>query len=279
MVRRYLFVIAGYYPNPYPSQERLAEELACDVRSIGVYQKLAVAAGFLQVFPDEGTKRSPLGRHRTNRYLITMEEESSGVLEEDSSSQEPSVHYVNLRLDASHSSSAKKKAQPRPPSAGSNVIPMTGRRDSSSEPSRPTKAPAKRKEAADLLTPGANYRGKRKTPARKERWQVLAEYFSHQWRDLIAHPENRDLRDVRDVESKGQCKSYINSHFVNDSDEQVLARIDEFMRLVTQRHVRIKDGQSAWLAFTGAWGRKRTIDIYEGTRAVNEYVSPSERAQ
>jgi len=268
--------IAEHYPKPYPSQGRLAEGGGCDVRSIRRYQALCQDLGLLHVTVDAGAKGKGRTWSKTHRYHIITQDKLSGMCEDNLSYKEPKVHYVHHRLDASLSSSAKKKAPPRPPSAGSNVILM--RRDQ--EPTRQVskKAPATPK-AADLLTPGASRRGQRRVPAKKQRWQVLAEYFSASWLDLIAHPDNKDLREVRDVENQAQCRSYINARFAERSDTEVRAMIDEFMRAVSQRVVKIKSGQSAWLCFTGAWGRNRQADHTVANKALREYVPPSERAQ
>ena len=276
MVQRYLLAVASYYPKPYPSQARLAEDVGCDVRSIQRYQVLCQELGLLHVTADAGVKGKRNTWSKTHRYHIPVPPKLSGAIPDNLSSKDPSGHYVTLQVDASLSSSPKKRFSARRPPVGSNVIQMRRKEEPSSQV--PRKAPAPRKSAASLLTPGSDRRGtKRVRP--KERWQVLAEYFADGWRDLQAHRDNRDLRDVRDVESKGQCKSYINAHFADRTDDEVRSMMDEFFRLVSQRQVLIKNGQSAWLCFTGAWGRKRSMIDHAATqKALREYVPPQRRS-
>jgi hypothetical protein len=82
------------------------------------------------------------------------------------------------------------------------------------------------------------------------------------------------LRAVRAADTLGHFQRYLNAHFYGQdcltpkTEAEVATLIAQFCTDVYRGAVRIKDGQSAWMAFTGAWGRQQkeaapTLSDYE----------------
>ena len=93
------------------------------------------------------------------------------------------------------------------------------------------------------------------------------------------------LRSVRPAETLGHFQNYLQATFFGreattpKTEAEVADLIAEFMINVFRGQVRIKEGQSAWMCFTGAWGRNKRRGYHNNTEQVaDEYVPPQRRA-
>jgi hypothetical protein len=91
-------------------------------------------------------------------------------------------------------------------------------------------------------------------PARR-----MARYFGESWMAMVdGRPE---FNDTRPWESKGATVGYLNKVFFKPeygkayTEAEVRAYIDRFIEGVRTGYTIIKRGQSAWMRFTGWWGR------------------------
>jgi len=96
-------------------------------------------------------------------------------------------------------------------------------------------------------------RSRRRQPAPAPRWRRLAEYFVARWEQAVL--ERPELREVRCLETLNHCRTYIQAHFELRTEAEVRRHIDRFVAAVASGELAIKPGQSAWMRFTGAWGR------------------------
>jgi hypothetical protein len=93
------------------------------------------------------------------------------------------------------------------------------------------------------------------------------------------------LRAVRAAETLGHFQRYLNATFYGQeasspkTEAEVADLIAEFMTNVFRGQVTIKEGQSAWMCFTGAWGRNKRRGFHDNTAQVaDDYVPPQWRA-
>jgi hypothetical protein len=92
------------------------------------------------------------------------------------------------------------------------------------------------------------------------------------------------LRSVRVADTLGHFQRYLNATFYGSeaispkTEAEVADLIAEFMTNVFRGVVVIKEGQSAWMCFTGAWGRNKRRGYHNNTKQVaDEYVPPQRR--
>jgi hypothetical protein len=98
------------------------------------------------------------------------------------------------------------------------------------------------------------------------------------WDELVTSTAQGDyLRTVRVGDTLGHFQRYLNAHFFGKEAltpktvREVQVLIAAWLIEVARGRAKIKEGQSAWMAFTGAWGRRPddTIEV--------EYVPPQRR--
>src|SRR5215207_5943407 len=106
----------------------------------------------------------------------------------------------------------------------------------------------------DVAAPADSVR--RYTPAHRKlhpRWRRQAAYFVVRWEQAaLEHPE---LRRVRALDTLNHCRTYMGVHFEGHTEEEVRGLIDDFVTKVTAGELVVKPPQSAWMRFTGTWGR------------------------
>jgi hypothetical protein len=101
----------------------------------------------------------------------------------------------------------------------------------------------------------------------------LANHFLNEWENRVAQEVPR-LRNVRPAESIKSIVGYIRTTFLAPAagrvytEEEVRSYIDGFIEAVRRSAVTIKPTQSAFMRFTGWWGRSRAPD---STVAAQEY--------
>jgi len=248
-VKAFLEKIAGWYPNVYPGQERLAREMGVTTRSIQNYVRWAQESGLLTVIPDAGVGVSS----RTNLYHITE------LLEHDE-----------------RSSASMTKNLPPIPSV-TYVTPVTGR-----EPTVPNTScsePAVRlggdaaaqttlvgvdKSRAEEIAMAAGDRRATKRPRAKDPdpSRRLANYFLNEWEQKVAVEIPR-LRKIRPAESIKATVGYIRATFLAPAagrvytEDEVRTFIDEF--IATAGRMTFKENQSAFMRFVGWWGREGKV--------------------
>lgn len=107
----------------------------------------------------------------------------------------------------------------------------------------------------------------KRKPAEPPQWRKLTEYFLVIWKQM--QEDTGQHKTTRPIESINQCRTYIQAHFGERTELEVRQMMNEFVIAVSKGHITLKPGQSAWMCFTGAWGRQRhvdTSDIYAAYR-------------
>jgi hypothetical protein len=66
-----------------------------------------------------------------------------------------------------------------------------------------------------------------------------------------------DLRSTRPLESVGHVRTYDQRNWAELGELEVRALMDLFVTQVSAYDVRVKPGQSGWMALVGSWGRNR----------------------
>jgi hypothetical protein len=249
-VREMLAVIVEFYPKACPSQVRIATIMGADPRSVRRWVALAQAAGLLHITPNVGAKPKRRMGHFTNRYWLTKEDNLS--------------HHKNS-YGVHSSTSSQMTSSSVPKSAAPKVISMA---EWNEEKSRDvgTPVPALRKSkwaaraAADEIVTGidSKRRGKKRPKRPPPEWRRLADYFVVCWEQM--QMDTGQHKDTRPLETLGHCKSYILAHFQNSTELEVRKMMEEFVIAVSKRDIMVKPGQSAWMCFTGAWGRQRHVE-------------------
>lgn len=282
-----LKAIADHYPNPYPSQQRLAALTGYDVRSIRRYVSCAKAHGLLLVKADAGKKGVNHTWSKTNRYLIVDRSECPDSLRTDCPPKPTALRASGMELRSSHSSSESSL----------NVIsisrhdPEGPTRDVGPEvkSSRP-KTPPRRKGADEIAREVGSGRRLRSNvasnaprPPYTPPWRSTAARFMTEWAAMVESTTPGDhLRSVRVADTLGHFQRYLNAHFYGKealtpkTEAEVAALISQFVDDAWRGRVKIKEGQSAWMAFTGFWGRRQE---HLSAAAVNKtYVPPQLRS-
>lgn len=263
-VRALLIAIARHYPRPYPSQATLAKETGYDARSIRRYVAKAQEAGLLQVRPDEGRRGKNNNWSKTNRYLINpalIEANLSSTGEDRLSSKPYGLRPSGIELRSTPSDEGESLSV-----NAARLDPSDRERQVGEPPSPPRPEKRRRQPTVDEILPaGANRRQqpRKSKPVRVIPWAVATEHFCRTWQEMIETlPANDRLRQVRPVETRGHCRSYFDSTFFGPkattpkTTAEVCELIDQFVALALRGMIRFKPDQSAWMAFTGAWGRK-----------------------
>ena len=264
-----LEVIAQSYPKAFPSQVRLAERTGIPVRSIQRYIALAVAAELLVVEADTGAPGKRHNPSRTNRYHVKLAPSDAANLARDKNTTSYGGGSVTPSPETSSlvpSSCSPSGLAPPPPSEphGSTVVSM---RDWDDERSRNVGTPAApplrskhraRPVASDIIGDiDSRRRRKKRPPKQPDRWDRLVDYFGVVWEQMVL--DNPRYRPIRPVESRGQVKTYLRAHFQDRTELEVRKMMEEFVIAVSKRRITVKPGQSAWMKFTGAWGRQRHV--------------------
>jgi hypothetical protein len=118
------------------------------------------------------------------------------------------------------------------------------------------------KRSSSELIASANARGYQKRPPKAtdpDPGRRLANYFADRWLSLV--DELPQFDSIRLWESKGAVTGYVNAVFLRPeagraySYDEVTDYFDGFVAAVRSERVLIKSGQSAWMRFTGWWGR------------------------
>ena len=113
----------------------------------------------------------------------------------------------------------------------------------------------------------------RKIPSRR-----LADFFADEWRKVAE--ENSDLYgNTRTWESLKATSGYLNSVFLHPAsgrvytEAEVYKLMEDFMAAARTGHVVVKAGQSAFMRFTGWWGRgKQRREDYVMGQESQHYV-------
>jgi hypothetical protein len=284
-----LMAIADHYPKAYPSQERLAAIVGCDVRSIQRYQAAAVAHGLLLVKADAGKKGRNNTWSKTNRYLILNTTNCRHSLTTESRTNPTGTSYPpgqELRSFHSPSESSLSAAALRfdPEGQSRQVV-------EEPKPSLAKKPPRRRKpgEIVRELDSGRKLQSSVPShaprPPKSQAWRRCATRFLGEWDEMVVNtPAGHHLRSVRPAESIGHFKNYLNAHFfgpeaLTPKDEAAVEQlITDFMSQAARGRIKFKSGQSAWMAFTGTWGRENKRG-YHSTPAVDDYVPPQHRGK
>lgn len=249
-----LYIVARSYPNAYKGQKRMADEMGVSERSVRYYVQWAQSTGMLLVTRNAGT-RSRGNPRRTNLYHIV----SASTVEAGLASKEQGILTYPLGTtkgptDLTTSGPSNRGGGAATPRV--RMIPAMPDPDSNLAEVRGSLTASEAINAANSrgrIT--RRPRAKDPDPARR-----LCGYFIDQWEDVVLMAPG--MAGVRGIESRGSMTGYIRRTFIapaegrSYSEDEVRAFIEEFMRAVVRRTVLVKPGQSAWMRFTGWWGRK-----------------------
>lgn len=297
-VHKVLMAIADCYPNAYPSQMRLAARTGIPERSLQRYIAVAKKAGLLAVKANAGAPPRRSHGACTNRYLLLVQPATSASSE--LLTQPATLAYqentYSVGVSTTGTSSLKtSSSETRPsdrPAAGQDLrggqIPSAPRptvvqmsdwmhdRDTERQldpPERSSLQPTKWVRPADVDVDGIvrgvdtgrrQKRAPQRDPAPEPEWKRLADYFAVCWEQMQRSTGRH--KDTRGLENYRMVKRYWQVHFKNRSELEVRKMMEEFVIAVAKRDITVKDGQSAWMCFTGAWGRQRHA-VIEGRYA------------
>ena len=276
-VQAVLGAIARSYPKAYPSQVNLAARLDIPVRSVRRYIAAAVAANLLVVEADAGAAPRKQMGSLTNRYWVKLASNHEANLDP----QETTSYSVGGSVFSSQktSSSVPRTAAPSgpqdPPESSepsqqrSTVVSMHEYREPERDVGAPaapifqrrSKRPPRREGDADAIVSAIDSR-RRKTkraPKPPPEWKRLGDYFAVLWQQM--QQTTGQHKDTRGLESYRQVRTYVAAHFADRSELEIRKLMEEFVVAVSKYDITIKPGQSAWMCFTGAWGRQRHVEV------------------
>jgi len=261
-VKIVLEAIVRCYPKAYPSQRTLAARLDIPERTLRCYIAAAVAAELLVVTPDAGAAPKSRKGSRTNRYHVV-----DVRFHEAGTAREENTFSYGEGSGASPQESSTPRTQRDP--LGSTVVPMRRyeepERDVSAtadkapapskRPVRPSRPPAD--EVVEGIDSGRRATVTPITGLAKTRERRLSNFFAGCWEQMCL--DQPEFRQIRCLETHGEAKTYIKTHFEGRTELEVRQMMREFVIAVSKRDITIKPGQSAWKKFTGSWGRQRRV--------------------
>ena len=256
-VKAFLYVVARGQPRMYWGQEKIAKHMGVTDRAVRNYIRWACEAELLTVWINAGVSRRG-NPSKTSQYhlteLLAVPEQSSAAVPEQSSgkgSAEPPGSPDQATRDtpcpelrSEHSVSCRPPAGPTPNLTG------VSREEK--------KIAVLRSSSASEALAAANSHGYiRRRPRAKDpdASRRLVNYFLDRWEQI-----NSD-QGLRAADTIGSTRGYIRSTFISPSagrkytEDEVRAFIDQFMEAVHTGRAMIKPNQSAFMAFTGWWGR------------------------
>lgn len=241
-----LVVIAGYLPEPYPSQRTIAAKL--DLHRTTVTRRLAMAERLGLISRTDRPNPGGL-MDGTNYHLLCLSEPLRAAITrthfQDTLCTQTQISYSvgdhtasPLRGDTSGAGSADREG---------TVLPFNRPPDDDWSSPAIGEDPKAGFPVTEIRTDPAVY---------------LARKFDRKWADLKrTHPEQRIIR----ASSRGQCVGNIRN-MLNEqamSPEHVEAYMDEFVVAVAAGEVIVKEGQHAWRCFYGWWGSTDVEDPAE----------------
>lgn len=253
-VKQLLYAIAFHYPNPCPSQETLAKRRmgGLGIRTVQRYTQLALQAGLITVVPNSGM-RTRNARSYTHSYHIKL-----AGLRPAKLAYKESTHTDVWLL--SHRSSTKTCGDQAPNSA----------------------PPAPTEEEENLMAYADEVKRANEAPKLMKRKPMtirgahgIVAYFDEQWWARVVHAYPH-MRTVRVYESVPAAVSYIKTNFKHRSDSEIREIVDEFMAAAVRESAGIKPGQSAWLRFTGWWGRQPRQGVTQNSDALAAFLAEHE---
>lgn len=291
-VKALLLAIADHYPKAYPSQRTLASHTGYSVASIERYVACAKAHGLLLVKADAGKKGIHNTWSRTNQYHIVTPSKRGDSLPSECGPKpfgllrSPPGKELRSSLSPRESSLSAIRISRFDPEGPSR---QTGTGKSFAKPL--AKTPARRRRPGEIVAE-VDSTVRQTVPAvikppKSLPWRSSASRFLTEWDIMVTNTTPGDyLRSVRPAETMGHFRNYLNAAFFGPeastpkTEAEVADLIVEFTANVFRGQVTIKDGQSAWMCFTGAWGRNRRSGFNDNTQQVaDEYVPPQYRGK
>lgn len=266
-VRQLLEAIVACYPKAYPSQFTLAGRLEVDVRTVQRWTAAAVRANLLAVTPDAGAEPRRQMGSKTNRYHVIL----SSYHDDRMPSQENTNTYgVGSSSSRRTSSSVPRSAAPagrQDPSGPqrSTVVAMKEWQEQERDvgapaaPSLRSKRPAWREGDPDAIVSEIDSRRRKakRLPKPPPDFVRLGDYFNVLWQQM--QMETGRYKDTRGLENYRMVRTYIRKHFDGKTELEVRKLMEEFVTAVGKMDIKVKENQSGWMCFTGAWGRARHV--------------------
>jgi hypothetical protein len=253
-----LCAIAGYLPDPWPSERTLAAKLGRQQQNVHRTLVRAREWGLVSttVRPLPGSTRDGQSYH-----LLCLSEPLRAAI---------ARHHFQTSLDVrsksysygvgqtdSPSGESSRRAEDGPLTRDAKVIPMPMNRwNENNEDAPAIGAPDPR------VGPPHDDLGGAATVVRGDPATYLARRFERKW--AAAKRAHRELRVSRGKYSMGMMIGYIrNSMLTECSPEHVEAYMDAFIEAAAAGDVIIKPGQFAFERFTAWWGREDVEDPAE----------------
>ena len=255
-----LFVLASHYPRSCPGIDTIAlESGGVSHRTVQYWIVNAKRLGLLAVQPDEGLK-SRRSTSKTNLYVIPVLEGRGAIMTPcHGATVAPRRGATSAPKSSVLRTPEEKEPSVRKASPSSHSVRAASGRTSVEGVEKP-QGRGRKVTASEVLAgmqPKYIKRPPRATdpdPARR-----MARYFGESWMAMVdGRPE---FNDTRPWESKGATVGYLNKVFFKPeygkayTEAEVRAYIDRFIEGVRTGYTIIKRGQSAWMRFTGWWGR------------------------
>ena len=260
-----LYILASHYPRACPGQRTLAMKAMVTERTIQRWTANAVEWGWLEVVPDAGV-RSKWSLSYTNLYIVTP---ISALQHDDklaSSHADKLSSRHDDRMSSKHRSTSYSHENKNPSGENTSCSPPTEGLAFGQTTVEPMD-----KSRAEQIAAAAGDRRIERRPRQKEfnPSRLLANYFLDEWEGLCQ--EEPRLREFRPADSVGQMVGYFRSTFLAPvagrvyTPDEVRAYIDLFIDAVHRSEVQVKAKQTAFMRFTGWWGRspekKRDPDV------------------
>ena len=263
-----LWAIARHYPTACPGQERLAMKARMSVRSCRRYTTMAVELGLLTVWYDAGV-RSRGSKSSTSRYLINEQHVEPMELTAHAANL-AGAHAANLACKVVGDTHVSPTTTNKHPSGGKSST--SHPREVRAETARTTVTEMDEKSREGRGLPlrhgdegfefeGGDRRIDVPPPSKRHLGPAgrMTKYFHDQWAAMVeGRPE---FNDTRPWESRMATAGYLNKVFFKPvsgktyTEAEVKAYIDRFIEGVRTGYTIIKRGQSAFMRFTGWWGR------------------------
>lgn len=254
-IMQLLWRLVWYYPNIYPSEMKLAMDLHVCERTIKSWVAWAKEAELLEVTPNAGVKRAG-NPAKTNRYHITELPVARAV-------NAPALGAVNAHKPTGDTYVSPVCTQePSVPSPSVKKPTVRAGRSAARTSVGSVTTGREKKTSSELIADanGTGYKPKRQRSPDRDPGRRCANYFADQWLALVE--EFPEFNSTRPWESKPATTGYVNTVFLRPesgrryTEVEVQAYIDGFIEGVRTGYTVIKNGQSAWMRFTGWWGRE-----------------------
>ena len=257
-----LYLIAHHYPNACPGQATLARKAMVDERTIRRWVAKAIEWDWLFVLPDAGV-RSKWSLSYTNRYFLTavseLELEHGERLSSRDEGRLSSCHEG--RMSSKHRSTSYFHENKEPSAEQPSVVHPSSR----AACGRTTLGEVDKSRAEEIAAAA----GDRRATKRDGQWIVILHGAWPLLPPTVGEPcsygDTTAAERSPRRESIGHTVGYIRTTFLAPAagrvytEDEVRTYIDQFIEAIRRSMVQVKANQSAFMRFTGWWGREGKV--------------------